>query len=150
MATLNFLGLTNIAVRLVQEKFPGAQFYEADGTSPTGPTTNVASINQWRYVFRTADGGTAFIKNVDWGDFGAIDYVDQPWLEDVVIPWPIEMDITAADALLKKAGYTSAYGAVTLRWPLGPQKGEPYYIFSLTTGQYIFVGVYSGTVHAGS
>lgn len=150
MATLDFLGLTNIAVRLVREKFPAAELYEGDGTSPSGPTTDVAKINEWRYVFRAGDGGTAIIKTVSWGEFGPIEYIDQPWVEDVVIPWPVDMDITAADALLKKAGFTGPYGAVTLRWPLGPQKGEPCYIFGLEAGQYVFVGIYSKTVHTGS
>jgi len=149
-STLNFLGLTNIAVREVTAKYPDAQLYEGDGTPPNGPTSNVADVNEWRFVFRAGDGGTAIIKNVSWGEFGPIEYIDQPWVEDVVIPWPIEMDITKADELLKQAGFTGTYGAVTLRWPLGPQKGEPYYIFGLTTGQYVFVGVYSGTVHTGS
>lgn len=150
--TLSFLGMANIAVRLVTQRYPGAQLYEGDGISPSGPTTDVKNVNQWRFVFRTQDGGTAIIKNRTWGEFGPIEYIPQPWLEDVVIPWPIKMDITEADRLLKQAGYTNPYGAVTLRWPLYPGIEEPYYIFGFPGGSYVFVGVYDGqvTTHPGT
>lgn len=146
MAVLSFLGMANIAVRLVTQKYPGSQLYEGDGISPSGPTTNIKDVNSWRFVFQVPDNGTAIIKSSVWGEFYPIQYIPQPWLEDVVIPWPIKMDITQADQLLKQAGYSQAYGAVTLRWPLYPGIEQPYYIFSLTTGVYVFVGVYDGSV----
>lgn len=43
-------------------------------------------------------------------------------MEDVFIPWPISMDIVQVDQLLKKAGTTGAYGAITLRHPLCPSR----------------------------
>jgi hypothetical protein len=146
MATLSFLGLANIAVRLVTEQYPGAQLYEGDGTSPNGPTTNVQDVNHWRFVFRTQDGGTALVSTTSWGEFAPITYVGEPFLEDVVIPWPIEMDITEADKLLKGSGYTGAYGAVTLRWPLYPGSDEPCYIFGMADHTFVFVGVYTKKV----
>ena len=130
-ATLSFLGMANIAVRLVTKQYPGAQLLEGDGVSPSGPTTNVQNVNSWRFVFRTQDGGTAFIQSSVWGEFKPITYVAQPWLEDVVIPWPIKMDITDAAKLLTQAGYNQPYAYVTLRWPLYPGIEEPYYIFSI-------------------
>lgn len=146
MATLSFLGMANIAVRLVNDEYPGSQLLEGDGVSPSGPTTNVRDVNSWRFVFRTANGGTALIHSTVWGQFGPITYIPQPWLEDVVIPWPIDMDIVEADELLKKAGYTGAYGAVTLRWPLYPGINQPFYIFGMEDGSHIFVGIYDKSV----
>lgn len=109
-AVLSFLGMANIAVRLVTKQYPGAQLLEGDGVSPSGPTTDVKNVNSWRFVFRTQDGGTAFIQSSMWGEFNPITYVPHPWLEDVVIPWPIKMDITDAAKLLTQAGYSQAYG----------------------------------------
>jgi hypothetical protein len=63
------------------------------------------------------------------------------WTEDAIIPWPIKTDSVEADQLLKKAGYPGPYGAVTLRHPVGLHLDEPYYIFLMMTGEYIFVGV---------
>jgi hypothetical protein len=146
MATLSFVGMANIAVRLVNDQYPGSQLYEGDGISPSGPTTNVNDVNSWRFVFRTANGGTAFISSTEWGEFGPVTYVNQPWLEDVVIPWPIPMDIVEADQLLKNAGYTGPYGAVTLRWPLYPFSKQPFYIFGMVDGSHIFVGIYDKNV----
>lgn len=150
MAVLSFLGMANIAVRLVNDQYPGSELLEGDGVSPTGPTTNPADVNSWRFVFRTQNGGTALIQSRVWGEFWPVRYVDQPWLEDVVIPWPIEMDIDEADKLLKDAGYTGSYGAVTLRWPLYPGVEQPFYIFGMQDGQHIFVGIYDRSVNPGS
>lgn len=147
-ATLSFLGMANIAVRLVNAQYPGSQLLEGDGISPSGPTTNPQNVNQWRFVFRTKDGGTAFIRTRTWGEFYPIEYTHMIWVEDIVIPWPIKMDITEADRLLKQAGYTQPYYGCTLRWPLTPNPDvkEPYYIFTMGGGRYVFVGVYDGKV----
>ncbi|WP_151089054.1 hypothetical protein [Hymenobacter baengnokdamensis] len=98
-----------------------------------------------RAVFQVK-GGTAFAIMTQWGEFGPIQFIAHPWLEDVVISWPIKMDIVQADELLKKAGYTDPYGAVTVRHPLYPGSYEPYYIFSMMSGSYVFVGVNDGKV----
>ena len=86
-------------------------------------------------------GGTAIITGTSWGEFGPIDFIAQPWLEDVVIPWPVQMELTEADQLLKQAGYAGPYGAITLRHPLYPGSTEPCYIFSMGMGAYVFAGV---------
>jgi hypothetical protein len=138
---LSFLGRVNIAVRLVQDQYPGAQLYEVEATPPTPQAvTNPNALSQLKVVFR-AGKGTAIIQSTGWGSFGPVKYIDSPWMEDVVIEWPIKMEATEADSLLKKAGYTGPYGAMTLRHPLYPGVDEPYYIFSMKTGQYVFVGV---------
>jgi hypothetical protein len=144
---LSFLGMANIAVRLVREKYQDAELYEGDGISPGGPTTKVQDVNSWRFVFRAGGGGTAIIKSTVWGEFGPIQYIAEPWLEDRVIPWPIEMDITQADNLLKQAGYTGPYSSVTLRWPLYPGMNQPFYIFQMENEGFVFVGVYDGSVN---
>jgi hypothetical protein len=144
---LSFLGMANIAVRLVRDRYQDAQLYEGDGISPGGPTTKVQDVNSWRFVFRAGDGGTAIIKSTVWGEFGPIQYIPEPWLEDRVIPWPIDMEITQADDLLKQAGYTQPYSSVTLRWPLYPGMNQPFYIFQVEGVGFVFVGIYDRSVH---
>jgi hypothetical protein len=144
-STLSFLGCVNIAVNLVSQQYPGAKLYEVDthATNPGQPSP----LKDLRAVFQVK-GGTALAIMTQWGEFGPIQFIPQPWLEDVVIQWPIKMDIVEADQLLKKAGYTGPYGAITLREPLYPGNYEPYYIFSMMGGGYVFVGVNDGKVTA--
>ncbi|MBV9389192.1 MAG: hypothetical protein JOZ78_22460 [Chroococcidiopsidaceae cyanobacterium CP_BM_ER_R8_30] len=150
MAILSFLGMVNIAIKLVTEKYPDAELYEVDGVSSNGPTTDVLSIDRLRVVFRTRSGGTAIIKSTVWGEFGPVEYADQPWLEDIVIPWPIQMDLAQAAELMTGAGYNTPYKTVTLRWPLYPGVKQPFYIFGLENRIFVFVGVYdkSVTIHS--
>lgn len=76
--------------------------------------------------------------------------IPEPWLEDVVIQWPIAMDLPQANKLKEEAGYTNPYGAVTLRNPLGPTLGNPYFIFGGNPAEaYIFVDTVTGKVHPG-
>ena len=147
--TLSFLGLVNIAVRLVTEQYPEAKLYECDGTSPSGPTTKPQDVNSWRFVFRAGGDriGTVFTSTTAWGEFGPPEYVDKPWGGDVVIPWPFEMDIVEADKLLKNAGYTDPYIGCTVRWPLSfPLPKQPFYIFNFGGHRYVSVGIYDGHV----
>jgi hypothetical protein len=146
MSELNFLGLTNIALRLVREQYPQAELFEAEGRSSTGPTTNVEEINHWQFVFKAGEVGTAFIRTTAWGEFGPVTYSKYSWGDDVVIPWPINMEITEAAQLKQQAGYNQPYGAVTLRWPLGFQINEPFYIFGQLNEQLVEVGVYDKVV----
>lgn len=146
MSILSYLGRVNIAVRLVTEKYPGAQLYEVDGVASKGPTTKPLDIDQLRVVFGLPNNHTALISSTGWGEFGPIEDIPEPWLEDVVIPWPIKMDLVDADRLLKAAGFTGPYYNVTLRHPLYPGVNEPEYIFCFGGGRYIAVGVLSKKV----
>lgn len=151
MAILSFDGRVNIAVRLVTEAYPQARLYEADGTASGGPTTDPAQIDQLRVVFQNVNNSTVIIKSTGYGEFGPSQLIPEPWLEDVVIAWPVAMDLDQANQLKMAAGYTDPYGAVTLRNPLGPKLGNPYFIFSTSqSGVYIFVDTVTGQVSATS
>jgi|GEM_PF-760113 len=140
-AILSFLGRVNIAVRLVQDQYPDAELYEVEALPPSPrPCSGPNELSKLKVVFR-AGKGTAIIESTGWGTFGPVQYIPQPWMEDQVIAWPVQMEATEADSLMKKAGYTGTYGAMTLRKPLYPGIVQPYYIFSMNSGQYVFVGV---------
>jgi len=150
MAILSFDGRVNIAVRIVTEKYPEAKLYEADGRATGGPTTDPAKIDRIKVVFRNANNTTVIIQEIKYGEFGTPELIKHPWTEDVVIEWPIKMDLPEANTLKEKAGYKQPYGAVTLRNPLGPVRTNPFFIFSTADmGKYVFVDVVTGQVHAG-
>jgi len=149
MAILSFNGMVTIAVKTVTEQYPEAKLYEADGVASGGPTQDPNKIDKLRVVFQNADNTTVIIKSTTWGEFGEPKLIDEPWLEDVVIPWPIDMDLPKATELKKEAGYDGAFNNVTLRNPLGPKKTNPFFIFGGSSG-YVFVDTVTGEVHSGN
>jgi hypothetical protein len=151
MAILSFNGRVNIAVRIVKGQYPQAELYEADGIATGGPTTDPAKIDHMRVVFRNENNTTVIIQETGYGEFGPPELIKHPWLEDVVIQWPVKMDLPQANQLKEQAGYTNPYANVTLRNPLGPTKSNPYFIFGVNPGQpYIFVDTVTGKVTQGS
>ncbi len=151
MSTLSFNGCVNIAVRIVTEQYPEAKLYEADGVATGGPTTDPKGIDQMRVVFQNPDNTTVIIKTIEWGEFGEPQLIPEPWLGDVVIHWPINMDLPEANKLKEEAGFKEPYSNVTLRNPLGPKITNPFFIFGTNPGHpYVFVDVVTGEVHAGN
>lgn len=143
-AILNFLGRANIGLRMIRAQYPNAELYEVDTFSRI-PTTNPNDLAQMKVVCQVGNG-TAIINSTGWGTFGPVQYIDSPWLEDQVIDWPINMDITEACQLMRNAGYTQDFRNATLRKPLYPGVKEPSYIFGMVNGTYIFVGTISKKV----
>lgn len=141
--TGTFLDMLNQANQIVQKSYPGAQFYEA--------SLNIEMAGSpWRFVFNdpsTSPNSTVILKNY-MGQFQLPpQHVDQPWLEDRVIPLPINLDLATAEQLARQAGYSGNISAITLRWPLYPGEYEPYYIFAMPVeGGWVFVGVYDRKV----
>lgn len=151
MAILSFDGCVNIAIRIVTGKYPEAKLYEADGTSSTGSTTDPDKIDTLRVVFQNTNNSTVIIQSKEWGEFREPELIDQPWLEDVVIEWPVKMDLPEANELKEKAGFKAPFTTVTLRNPLGPTIGNPYFIFGGNPAQpYVFVDTLTGDVHSTS
>lgn len=141
-----FLSILDEANVNVQKEFTGAQFYEADNNQSRPGTP-------WRFVFNVPAANsqemnsTAFINYFpDLGIFGPIQHIDQPWLDNRVVPLPIALDLSEAKELVRKAGYTGDITVINLRWALYPGVNEPSYIFTMTTNVHVFVGVYTKTV----
>ncbi|RAL09278.1 uncharacterized protein BO97DRAFT_458445 [Aspergillus homomorphus CBS 101889] len=147
---LGFLGNINIAVRLMRKTYPDAQLYEVKATDLSPRPTATTSLTA---VFRVGDGdsnATALISTGDrmWGEWGDVEFIPESWLGGAVIPWPIEMDVDEADALLRDAGFTGRYTVVTLRWPLCSGLDGPGYVFEVGR-ENVFVGARDGTVFVG-
>ncbi|MCD7900498.1 MAG: hypothetical protein LUH22_11675 [Bacteroides sp.] len=148
---LDFIGRVNIAINIVKEKYPSALLYEADGSASKGETTRAEDIDTIRIVFvRPEDGATIIIKSNGYSRFDEPIVIPEPWLEDVVIEWPIEMTLLQANKLKEEAGYKNPYVCVTLRNPLGPVSTNPYFIFGDNHHQpFIFVDTVTGDVKTG-
>lgn len=147
---LSFNGMVNIAVRIVTGQYPHAKLYEADGVASGGPTTDPNRIDRMRVVFQNPGNTTVIIKSTIWGEFAPPVLYNEPFLEDVVIAWPVKMDLPDATALKEKAGYTAPFTTVTLRDPLGPTRQNPLFIFGDGGGSYVFVDTVTGQVTSGS
>jgi hypothetical protein len=154
---MTFLDILNEAYKKVLAAYPNAQFYEADGYPDSSGGTKSDDVQTWRFVYNIPPGSkecpdvpynTTVMLRYDKGSWGKLDHICEPWLEDVVIPLPIKMDLIEAIILMSKAGYTDPFTSVTLRWPLYPGVNEPYYIFGMPSkGVWVFVGVYDKKVH---
>ena len=151
----SFLANVNVAVRKVQTKYPDAKLYEVDASLPkpdSPPTTDATQLTKLRAVFRNADNTTVTITSQElWGEWNESVLVSEPWLDDVVVPWPIKMDIVQAAKLVQDAGYTAPFFTCTLRHPLqGPTEKipeQPYYIFGVGDFTWYLVGVNDGHVY---
>jgi hypothetical protein len=144
-----FLRLLAEATDLAASAYPGTQFYEADGTPAGGQGTKPEDVSEWRFVYnhhpQGQKQGTVFVY-YRAGAFEQPTRVLYPWLEDVLIPLPIQLGLAEAIALKNQAGYTGPFTSVVLRWPLYPGVEEPSYIFNVSHVGYVFVGVYSRRV----
>lgn len=145
---LDFIGRVNIALRVIKEEYPTAVLYEADGSASKGETTRPEEIDTIRVVCtRPEDGATIIVKITDSDKVGKPIFIPEPWLEDVVIAWPVEMTLLHASQLKEQTGYKDPYVCVTLRNPLGPERTNPYFIFGDNKHQpYIFVDTVTGLV----
>lgn len=144
--SLTFNERVSRAVEIVDGKYPEAKLYEADGTADS-PTSKPSGIDHLRVVFDGGENNTVIITEKAVGVFGKPELIPHPWCEDVVIEWPIDMDLSKANELKEAAGYTDPYGAVTLRNPLGPTLENPSFIFGGDPTQpYIWVDTVTGKV----
>jgi len=149
MAIISFGGRANIGIRIVQEKYPGAYLYEIDGKATDGPTKDPNNIDRMRIVCGRYQGSeTIIIKEKSFNEFGEPQAFEKPWLEDVIVKWPITMDLPEAIQLKEKADCKDPFEFVTVRNPLGPKPGNPYFIFSNRgSDEHVFVDIITKKVH---
>jgi hypothetical protein len=69
---------------------------------------------------------------------------------NLVVPFPIKMDIVDAYKIMVEKGYEGKLSSCVLKHPLGPGgepwDKQPYYIFQLFDGPEVFVGVNDGSI----
>jgi hypothetical protein len=141
------------ATAMVRAKagFSKAVLLEADGTPKAGTKVKTATgIVTWRFVYNNQStprfkfrSAALYYEN---GKFGRFTATKSPFVEDRNIPVVPKMTLATAIAKLRAAGHTKPFGAVTLRYPLGPGFNETLYIFGLGSGEYWSVGTKTGKV----
>lgn len=148
MAVLSFDGCVTLAVRIVAKQYPDARLCEATGKASGGLTTNPVEIDRLQVVFSNSDNTTVIINETRRGEFGKPHLIDQPWLEDVAIQWPVKMRLEQAHKLKEQAGYKHPYSTVTLRNPFSLTLSNPYFIFGGNPdAPYILVDTVFGKIH---
>jgi hypothetical protein len=145
---LSWLSFADIGIKLLEATYPlGVQLLEIQATPLIpGPVTSPFQLGQMKIVASVAIAkdvahNTAILTSTGWGEFGAVETSLEPWLGDVLVEWPIKLELLQAFGLLQDAGFSSPVDAVTLRQPLYPGIDEPYYIFSFPDGKFVAVGV---------
>lgn len=145
---LSWLGFANIGIKLLEAAYPlGVQLLEIQATPlAPGPVTSPFQLGQMKIIAsveisKIIAHNTAILTSTGWGEFGAIETSLEPWLGDVVVDWPIKLELLEAFGLMQAAGFTDPIDAMTLRQPLYPGLEEPYYIFSFPDGKFVAVGV---------
>jgi hypothetical protein len=142
---------------------PGVEldFYEftggiraEDGTAygmfPRG-AKSVDDLIWWEFIFAADEGNTAVITKMN-DVWAASQIVPQPWLEDEVYdPEYLRIDLDDAIEILKiylwgGTAPLDIFDFVVFRQPLNPVITEPYYIFTVAPGYYVFVGAITGSI----
>jgi hypothetical protein len=130
--------------------FKKAILLEADGTPKRGTkVTTAAGIVNWRLVYDNQATRTKFktvLISAKDGKLGRPIGNRSVFVEDQHIASLPKLTLAGAIAKLRKAGHRRAFGAVTLRYPLGPGFHEPLYIFGFGSGRYWSVGTKTGKV----
>jgi hypothetical protein len=157
MATtiLGFNGRVSIAVRKVAEKYPSAKLYEVAAMATGGPTRDPAKIDRMTVVFLhpgdsiDSTDSAVTIESIGYSEFGEPKVIPVPFLGDLVVEWPVRMDLSEANKLKEEAGFSKPYTRVILRNPLGPKETNPFFIFNVAgeSSCYILVDTVTSEVH---
>lgn len=122
----------------VRITFPNATLMVAEGGSPTGPTTDIANVTDWRLVYNTNDAA-ARVKSLEIhatlaGQIDAPIYHTAPWGGVVSIPDQVAMSPEQAYRILRDAGHGSAFQYVSLVKPLVAQPRLQYHFSNIRGG----------------
>lgn len=125
-----------------------------DAESSIRGDTTVDDLIWWEFVFDCNEVQTAIIRQVN-GVWQPSEIENKPWLEDVIFEsYLLSFDLDEAIEILKMAhwgGNTASgnlFDYVVFRQPLHPDITEPYYIFTVGPGQFVFIGAITGIVES--
>ncbi|CAG8548917.1 24195_t:CDS:2 [Racocetra persica] len=144
-----FNARVDTAVSIVTKQYPSAKLYEADGKALGELTRDPAKIDHMRVVFWNENQTTVIIEETSLGKFGQPTLLNEPWLEDIEIEWPIKMTLDSAHKLKEAAGFNEPYKTVTLRHILYPGIRHPLFIFGNGSSQFVFVDTVTSNVTTG-
>lgn len=142
---LSFLGRVNVALDIVRRTAPEAQLLTVDATLPRGvvyPVIDPLRLSQLECVFKTKSG-TAIIRSTGWGEYGPPIFLPHSRVGVAVINLEDIIDIVPAADAMRAAGIDLTFWSAELTHPVvAPDQlhDEPYYIFHMIDGSYVFVG----------
>ncbi len=140
-----FTELVNEACRVIEVDYPDARLFEVH-TPIMDPIMGPDDIRDLQFVFLILDNHTGVINWHD-GAMGPLEVVPHPWLQDEVIPFPINLELNEAVELIREDGVGAPFVSLTLRKPLYPGVQEASYIFGCPQiAAHVFVGVDSEKV----
>jgi len=144
-AVPTFVGRADRCIGLIKAAYGNVQLLSVQATC-TFPTIDPDDLSSLKVICSLPDYNIAYVESTNPFTYGPVTYVPNPWVGVNVIPWLPGMDVNEADQLLKAAGYTGTYGAISMYQPVYPGMNEPYYIFNMTGGTSVYVGVDSRQV----
>ena len=122
-----------LGIEKIKETYPDAQLHDVDYRPPVpGPSENPYQLSSLT-VYSQVNGGKqlASVSTVGYGPYGPIELREKPLDDRQNIEWPVKLDITEADELIKKAGFKQPYTGATLDFSILPGGDkEPNYTFS--------------------
>ena len=121
-------------------------------TVQVGPGAATTSPNDMTrlWIRCLVNGGTAEIISTNSLSFDPVQFHPGGVIGVHSLPWPMGMDAMQAAILLEQAGYTGTFTSISLFCPIYPGLNEPYYVFAMSTGPSIWVGITSHDVFAGN
>ncbi|MFE4590543.1 hypothetical protein [Streptomyces laurentii] len=129
--------LIDLVTAQVHETYPDATLMLADGSSPSGPTTDMSKVTDWVLIYNTnTPGSSVQALEIHATLEGEIDEPvphTVPWGGTLPITERVSLSPAKAYAVLKEAGHGDAYEFVSLLRPLVPQSHLQYH-FSHTRG----------------
>ncbi|MFF3748667.1 hypothetical protein [Streptomyces kronopolitis] len=141
--------MIRIVTRKVNEGHPtGTQFMLAQGTAPTGPTTDMSEFTQWYFVFNTDDSHTIEVQASIDGEVRSISERPGHWGGVMPIGVSPKMSMQDAYALIQAAGYAKGFQFVSLVKPLIAEPHLQYHFENefAGSGRGYAVNIDSGTV----
>jgi len=140
-----FTDLINEACRIVEEKYPDPKLYEVH-TPIMDPIMGPDDIRNLCFIFRLPNYQTGEINWHD-GAMGPLEIIQDPWVEDQIIPLPVNLELNEAVELMREAGIGVPFVSLTLRKPLYPGVKESSYVFGCPQiHSFVFVGTDSEEV----
>ncbi|MCJ1224372.1 hypothetical protein MMC12_001017 [Toensbergia leucococca] len=137
-----FLSRINDAVTIVKSRDHSAVLSTVSATHPDNlGVTSPASLTRLVVTFGLSLYHTAYITSTLPGLWGEIALATETWSPDEAVPLPVPMDITEADALIKKNGFGGAYDQVFLQQGTLEEMGQTFYVFEMVDRQAVWVNV---------
>lgn len=101
-----------------------------------------------RGVFRVDMGTVTAVEEAPGGEV-VLEFRAMPWMGSQTLEWPIAMEVEVAWARMFAASYGNLCRTLTLRQPVYPGMTEPYWIFKIPDGGFVFVGSRTGAIKRG-